>query len=333
MLSKALAAGAAALAATCLGTAALAANPEAAEEHLRFDWYRIEVAVFRRGGDEPLGVARPRLLDAFRMPRFAAPLVEQTPPNAGWSMGERPPLAADAPVLVSDLPPPAWFGGPCAGPRWLPSRRGPARDPCLWHAPPDADLERYLPDEPSSPWRIPNLPPDALANPSPAEEPTPPDLRAELLERLAEAFTAHEQQLFETSYEWQLSTPGLATVLPRLRRRFDVLAAGSWHQPVPAREQPFPLLVQLGEAESAAPFVLEGSFGVTLGRYLHFEARLLLRLAPDTTALLAEKRRMRSEELHYLDHPAFGLLVYATPVELPEDLLALLEDLAALDDA
>jgi len=33
---------------------------------------------------------------------------------------------------------------------------------------------------------------------------------------------------------------------------------------------------------------------------------------------LTEQRRMRSNELHYLDHPMFGVLVEAWPLELPE---------------
>ena len=33
---------------------------------------------------------------------------------------------------------------------------------------------------------------------------------------------------------------------------------------------------------------------------------------------LTESRRMRSRELHYLDHPLFGMLVEAWPLELPE---------------
>ena len=33
---------------------------------------------------------------------------------------------------------------------------------------------------------------------------------------------------------------------------------------------------------------------------------------------LTENRRMRSRELHYLDHPLFGILVEAWPLELPE---------------
>ena len=310
------------------GAVAPADVAEQVREHLRFDWYRVEVAVFRRGAEVPLAAARPRLLAAFRMPRLAAPLLEKTPPVIGWRFGEQAPPAAAAPVLASNLPPPAWFGGPCAQPRWHPS----GRDPCVWRAWPEVDLEHYLPDDPSSPWRIPNLPPDELA-PAPAETPTPPDdLRAELLRRLEATVKAHEQRLADTSYEWQRLAPGLAAVLPPLRGRFDVLASGSWHQAVPARDQPFPLLVQLADAESAAPFVLEGWFGVTLGRYLHFEAQLMLRRAPDA-AVLSERRRMRTNEIHYLDHPAFGLLVRATPVAPPKELLVLLENLAALSDA
>ena len=30
---------------------------------------------------------------------------------------------------------------------------------------------------------------------------------------------------------------------------------------------------------------------------------------------LREKRRMRSEELHYIDHPILGLLIFITPIE------------------
>lgn len=48
----------------------------------------------------------------------------------------------------------------------------------------------------------------------------------------------------------------------------------------------------------------------------------------DTTPRLfrmTENRRMRSRELHYLDHPLFGMLVEAWPVEMPEALEAATE--------
>jgi len=333
MLGRASAFAAAKFAAAALGAAWFAVDADAtdsyaAAKHLRFDWYRVEVAVFRRDG----AAARPRLLDAFRLPRLAAPLLEQAPPDAGWVLNPRTPPAHTAPVLVSNLPPPIWFGGACAQASWTPPAAASARDPCLWNRPATADLEAYFPDETSLGLPIPNLPPEEPADALAAEEPPAEDLRAALVERLEQAFAQHENQLLDTSYVWKRATPDLAALLPHLRQRFDLLAAGSWHQPVPPRDQPFPLLAQLGPADSSTPFVLEGSFNVTLGRYLHFEARLLLRPAPNDAALLLEKRRMRSGERHYLDHPAFGVIVSIKPVELPGELLALAEDLDALNE-
>lgn len=43
--------------------------------------------------------------------------------------------------------------------------------------------------------------------------------------------------------------------------------------------------------------------------------------------VLSELRRMRSGELHYLDHPSFGMLIRVIPVEPPLELTALLEQL------
>lgn len=296
---------------------------------MRFEWYRVEVAVFRRRADAPVGAARARLRDAFRLPRMAAPLLERAPPEIGWRLGRPAPLAHETPVLASNLPPPRWFGGPCAQAWWRPAG-GQRRDPCLWRRPAAADLEAYFADDPFAGWRVPGLPANELADTAPADEPTPWEARATLLANVRAAFARHENALFDASYQWRRETTELAPMLPKLRRRFDILAAGGWQQPVPPREQPFPLLVQLGPADAAAPFVLEGWFSVTKGRYLHFEAHLLLRLGQDgDAALLAEKRRMRAGELHYLDHPALGLLLHATPLEPPDDLV----DLAAGLDA
>lgn len=327
MFGKAPTFAAATLGAACFAVNAHAADGEAAAKHLRFDWFQVEVAVFRR--DDALDAAQPRLLDAFRLPRLAVPLRERAPPATGWVFNRRNPPAPSTPIFVSNLPPPAWFGGECAQAFWTSQDAAATRDPCLWHPPPPADLEAYFPDEASRGLRIPDLPSQDPANPLPAEAPPTEDLRAALAAHVEEAFAQHENQLMDTSYMWQRATPRLAAVLPPLRQRFDLLAAGSWHQPVPPRNQPFPLLAQLGPADSSTPFVLEGSFNVTLGRYLHFEARLLLRRAQGGAALLLEKRRTRAGERHYLDHPAFGVIVAITPVELPDELLALAEDLDA----
>jgi len=91
------------------------------------------------------------------------------------------------------------------------------------------------------------------------------------------------------------------------------------------------------------PTELEGILRVTLARYLHLEAELSLRnKLPETTSdnpfevldsdkpvvdmekqgvihLKQQRRRIRSKELHYLDHPVLGILLLITPYELPED--------------
>ncbi len=84
-------------------------------------------------------------------------------------------------------------------------------------------------------------------------------------------------------------------------------------------------------------YELEGWIRVSLARYLHTEANLVLREPANPEQLaetqdnldadsfdslqrkllinypLKEKRRMRSKRLHYLDHPEYGLVVLITP--------------------
>jgi hypothetical protein len=92
-------------------------------------------------------------------------------------------------------------------------------------------------------------------------------------------------------------------------------------------------------------YELEGQITVSLSRYLHTNAELVLRKPADALDVinqqadsstmnddsmevmqgqfllnygLNEKRRMRSRKLHYLDSPQFGMLVLITPYEAPE---------------
>ena len=90
-------------------------------------------------------------------------------------------------------------------------------------------------------------------------------------------------------------------------------------------------------------YELEGRIIITLSRYLHTQANLVLRKPASLQNLversddvpeedeintiegrrllnygLNEKRRMRSKKLHYLDNPQFGMLILITPYEKPE---------------
>ncbi len=131
-----------------------------------------------------------------------------------------------------------------------------------------------------------------------------------------------------------------------------ILHHGRWLQAVPSREAPQPILIQGGE-RLANSWEIEGTVATTLGRYLHFQATLfyhapglglepiefILRadgsiaspptrqLDPFGYMLLDESRRMRSEEIHYLDHPKLGIVVRIDPVEMPTALLDAFEHL------
>ncbi|MEE8077861.1 MAG: CsiV family protein, partial [Pseudomonadales bacterium] len=135
-----------------------------------------------------------------------------------------------------------------------------------------------------------------------------------------------------------------------------ILHHGRWLQAVPSREAPQPILIQGGE-RLANSWEIEGTVATTLGRYLHFQATLfyhapglglepiefILRadgsiaspptrqLDPFGYMLLDESRRMRSEEIHYLDHPKLGIVVRIDPVEMPTALLDAFEHLGEED--
>jgi hypothetical protein len=79
-----------------------------------------------------------------------------------------------------------------------------------------------------------------------------------------------------------------------------------------------PALVPLDalQAPTVFPPVLDGTLRVYLSRYLHADVDLVYhRENVETPFRLATSRRMRSGELHYLDHPVFGVLIKVIPLE------------------
>ena len=320
------------LAGAMLGCTLAAAGADGPEDHLQFRWYRLEVIVFERGqADDTVR----RLADGGSYPRLAVPLAEANPSDDDRpAFGASPMVEGASSVLVSNLPPPIWLVGDCV-----------AR---FWEPPPDwSDLDQPMRHDPCQP-RPPapltaavvadtegegvTAQPEAPA--AEAGEDVKPD-RAEptahelATAALAQAFADHEQALFETGYVWRRRAPGFSAELTRLQRRFNVLAVGTWHQPLPPREEPEPLLVQIGDADENRRFPLEGWFAVTIGRYVHFQVHLQIRLDDNAFALYAEHRRMRSGEIHYLDHPALGIIVRTEPVDIPRPLL---DQLARLEE-
>ena len=142
----------------------------------------------------------------------------------------------------------------------------------------------------------------------------------------------------------------------RLRRtggRLNPVVHLAWRQPVIEREQaellyvraPAPTLTpstdtsMTAEPSSTEPPKLEGTLRLSVSRYLHVDIDLLRRepAIPTYPYLetrptnefaifgsqynsyrMQDHRRMRSGELHYIDHPLMGVLIQITPYELPK---------------
>jgi hypothetical protein len=102
-----------------------------------------------------------------------------------------------------------------------------------------------------------------------------------------------------------------------------------WHQG-PLAPPPITPAVELRPA--AAEPTIETPAGVeTTGPELALDP--VMRLPADGYMVLDERRRLRSEELHYLDHPKFGVLVRIDPIEPNETINLLVADLEALEEA
>lgn len=128
--------------------------------------------------------------------------------------------------------------------------------------------------------------------------------------------------------------------------QYRVLVHTGWRQPLTKAAKGQPVHISAGASD--AP--LDGNVTVSLSRYLHLQADLVLRKAlatnaappaeaPSTTTPAAtsetaalqsaappqpmifrmtQSRRMRSTEIHYLDHPAMGVIAQITPVKLAD---------------
>jgi hypothetical protein len=96
----------------------------------------------------------------------------------------------------------------------------------------------------------------------------------------------------------------------------------AWTQSVRKGRSSKPVAIRAGSVMDDGYYELEGAITVDRGHYLHFKPDLQLRrtvtledgFQKTIAAVLDEPRRMKSKEAHYIDHPLFGILVYATPL-------------------
>ena len=119
--------------------------------------------------------------------------------------------------------------------------------------------------------------------------------------------------------------------------RYNVLLHKSWQQTGLDDTDAISIQVDTSEEKNTKEnqelkSSLQGSLKLVLGRYLHIHTDLLYKRLNNTDRQTApalnskifsefkiqSQRRMRSKELHYIDHPLVGILVIVNPIEQPE---------------
>jgi hypothetical protein len=309
---------------------AMAQDPDLQEA-----WYRVEIILFERttaaGSREDTAQLKPRAFPntplAFVMSDEVLQAHLRLPEDQLRAMQLRLPAAEIVANWPEDQRPDHWE-------TYLPllQRRS-------------GDFDQFRTDAPTEPLTTPELSAaetvteeaDAAADTAEAREgaedesvvePSPADLVEPLSERerLARQVAAFERDLRQRAYTpLPAGQHQLNSAAQRLRAsgQMQIIDHRAWIQPAPARENPEPVLYQVGDWRGDR-YAYEGTLSLTRGRFLHFHVQLWR--DPENQPLRAERpfesldesRRMRSSELHYLDHPRFGILVRVDPITLPD---------------
>ncbi len=105
-----------------------------------------------------------------------------------------------------------------------------------------------------------------------------------------------------------LALSGAAEALRRAPGLSPVIHLG-WRQPIDGRSGERPLYLEWPPARGDAR--IQGVIALRLSRYLHVDVDFLRHGPPEggAPARFQASRRMRSGELHYLDHPDMGMLI------------------------
>ena len=305
-----------------IGTPALIAAAEFDPDvYFERDWFTIELLVFaypRPADATPPFLAIERERDAFTIPvdglsltRDAAELetIQRAADDVAARLDDRflDPRSASRSLREPGRGIGSHDGyGKLVFPTWLWSP-APFR---AWREPPregqgiDLDQPAYFDTS--------QFPPLPSLEPADVAEPTDRELLGIAANRFESSLTALQFRPERVD--------GLRRAERNVGRRFKILFAGRWLQAVPPRGTPEPILLdQRHEGER-----LLGHVTFTLSRYLHLDAHLVRFFDDGAHAILAESRRMRSDEVHYLDHPALGIVVRIDRLDVPQ----VLEDLA-----
>ncbi|MCY4094779.1 MAG: CsiV family protein [Gammaproteobacteria bacterium] len=149
-------------------------------------------------------------------------------------------------------------------------------------------------------------------------------------EEILTQIDTYREELERTSYIMDEQNVRLPRTAARLRSEgVHVVKHFNWHQYVP----PFSTRSEYVFFQSLEEYPTEGYFGISKGRFIHFDVRMWIHQTTNSSEVrnpvyeLAELRRMQREDVHYFDHPKFGILAEVVKVEFPPDLQELWDSL------
>ncbi len=116
----------------------------------------------------------------------------------------------------------------------------------------------------------------------------------------------------------------------KLSSEYSILFYGAWRQTGLEQSKAFEINIEdlKNRHKASSQNSLSGSFKLVLARYLHIYNTLRYQRQAATTETNVETyplnshRRMRSKELHYIDHPLVGMLIQINPVVKPKEEVA-----------
>jgi Peptidoglycan-binding protein, CsiV len=102
---------------------------------------------------------------------------------------------------------------------------------------------------------------------------------------------------------------------------YRILHHRYWRQPGLEVNAALPVRLKADVTSGTPPktitMQLDGYVKVILGKFLHADIDLIFHDRDSTSApvyRLKQSRKMRSKELHYIDSPVLGMLIYITPI-------------------
>ena len=149
-------------------------------------------------------------------------------------------------------------------------------------------------------------------------------------EEILAQIEAFREELERSSYIMDEQNVRLPRTAERMRSKgVHIVKHFNWHQYVPSLStKPEYVFFQ-----SLNDFPTEGYFGVSKGRFIHLDVHIWIHQSSNSSHIrnpvyeMVELRRMHREDVHYFDHPKFGILAEVVKLDLPPDLQVLWDSL------